>query len=61
MKIDDFQKIISHIKDEIKTTQYKVLVQNNIDLISMYFRLGKILNDNYKYGNKFIDEVSKNL
>lgn len=61
MKMDDFQKIISHIKDEIKTTQYKVLVQNNIDLISMYFRLGKILNDNYKYGNKFIDEVSKDL
>lgn len=27
----------------------------------MYFRLGKILNDNYEYGNKFIDEVSKNL
>lgn len=27
----------------------------------MYFRLGKILNDNYKYGNKFIDEVSKDL
>jgi hypothetical protein len=27
----------------------------------MYFRLGKILNDNYEYGNKFIDEVSKDL
>ena len=27
----------------------------------MYFRLGKILSDNYKYGNKFIDEVSKDL
>ena len=57
----DFKDIISNIKDEIKTTQYKVAVQSNISLISMYFRLGKILNDNYKYGNRFIDEVSKDL
>ena len=57
----DFKTIINDIKQEIKNTQYKVAVENNISLISMYFRLGKILNDNYEYGNKFIDEVSKNL
>ena len=57
----DFKDIINDIKQEIKSTQYKVAVQSNISLISMYFRLGKILNDNYKYGNKFIDEVSKDL
>lgn len=27
----------------------------------MYFKLGKILNDNYKYGNKFIDYISREL
>jgi len=57
----DFKVIINNIKQEIKNTQYKVAVENNISLISMYFKLGKILNDNYEYGNKFIDEVSKNL
>ena len=57
----DFKDIINDIKQEIKSTQYKVAVQSNISLISMYFRLGKILSDNYKYGNKFIDEVSKDL
>ena len=57
----DFKDIINDIKQEIKSTQYKVAVQSNISLILMYFRLGKILNDNYKYGNKFIDEVSKDL
>ena len=58
---NDFKVIINNIKQEIKNTQYKVAVENNISLISMYFKLGKILNDNYEYGNKFIDEVSKNL
>ena len=33
----------------------------NTNLINLYFRLGKILNDNYKYGNKFIDDISREL
>ena len=57
----DFKDIINSIKQEIQKTQYKVAIESNINLISMYFRLGKILNDNYEYGNKFIDEVSKDL
>ncbi len=57
----DFKEIINNIKREIQNTQYKVAIESNINLISMYFRLGKILNDNYEYGNKFIDEVSKDL
>ena len=57
----NFKEIINSIKQEIQKTQYKVAIESNINLISMYFRLGKILNDNYEYGNKFIDEVSKDL
>ena len=57
----DFKEIINSIKQEIQKTQYKIAMESNINLISMYFRLGKILNDNYEYGNKFIDEVSKDL
>lgn len=57
----NFKLIINDIKQEIRNTQYKVAVESNINLISMYFRLGKILSDNFEYGNKFIDEVSKNL
>ena len=51
----DFKDVINNIKQEIQNTQYKVAIESNINLISMYFRLGKILNDNYEYGNKFID------
>lgn len=57
----EFKEIINNIKQEIQNTQYKVAIESNINLISMYFRLGKILNDNYEYGNKFIDEVSRDL
>ena len=35
--------------------------QVNSELILLYFRIGKYLDDNFKYGNKFIDELSHEL
>ena len=57
----DFKIIVNNIKNEIKTTQIKVAIESNKNLINLYFRIGKILCDNYKYGNKFIDAVSREL
>ncbi len=57
----EFREIINNIKKDIKTTQVKVAVQLNNNLIMLYFRLGKILYDNFEYGNKFIDEVAREL
>ena len=56
-----FINIVNEIKNEIKTTQIKVAIEANKNLINLYFKIGKILNDNYKYGNKFIDDVSREL
>lgn len=56
-----FINIVNEIKKEIKTTQIKVAIEANENLINLYFKIGKILNDNYKYGNKFIDDVSCEL
>ena len=57
----NFKQIINDIKLDIKLTQLKTAMQVNYNLINLYFRLGKILYDNYEYGNKFIDEVAKEL
>lgn len=57
----DFKEIIQKIKEDIKTTQIKTVLQANSNLIMLYFRLGKILCKNFKYGNKFIDEISHEL
>lgn len=58
---EDFRSTINSIKNEIRTTQIKVAIETNKSLINLYFKLGKILNDNYKYGNKFIDDISREL
>ena len=57
----EFKIIIDNIKQDIKKTQIKTAVQANQNLIMLYFRLGKILYENFKYGNKFIDEISHEL
>ena len=57
----DFKEIINVIKSDIKESQLKTAIQVNKNLIGLYFRLGKILYDNYEYGNKFIDEVAREL
>ena len=57
----DLKIIIEEIKNDIKSTQITTMFQVNSNLIMLYFRIGKTLNDNFKYGNKFIDELSKEL
>ena len=56
-----FKDVINNIKKEINTTRIKVAIEANKNLIRMYYKLGKILDENFVYGNKFIDEVSREL
>ena len=55
---ENFKNVIFSIKNEIKTTQISTVQQVNKNLIMMYFRIGKILDENSKYGNSFIKNIS---
>ena len=57
----DFKKIIGNIKEEILNAQIKTMQQVNSNLILLYFRLGKIVSENKKYGNNFTKQVSIEL
>ncbi len=58
---EEFKNVIVRIKNEVKSTQIKTAISMNENLINLYFNLGKIINDNYKYGNKFVSEVFREL
>ena len=58
---EDIKEEINKIKNEIKTTNIKIMQQVNSNLIMMYFRIGKILEENSKYGNIFIKNVSHSI
>ena len=56
---DEFKNIVNSIKCEIKSTQINTIQQVNKHLIMMYFRIGKILDENSKYGNSFLNNIAK--
>ena len=58
---DSIVSQIESIKNDILNTRYKILSNANKELITMYFRIGKIISENQKYGSNFINIVSISL
>ena len=59
--INKYKKIFEDIKQEVLKSQYKAMQVVNKELIFMYWHIGKIIVDNSKWGNKFIDNLSIDL
>ncbi len=56
-----FIGIVTDIKNDIRSTRFKILENANRELLCLYFRLGKVIDDNWKYGNSFINQLSIEL
>ena len=52
----DFKDLVLYAKEDILKTRFKVQENANMELIRLYFRLGKIVSENARYGNKFIED-----
>ena len=59
--VSKYKKIFENIRQEILKSQYKAMQVVNKELIFMYWHIGKIIVDNSKWGNKFIDSLSIDL
>ena len=57
----EYKKILMSIKNEILKSQYKAMQVVNVELIYMYWNIGKIVSQNIKWGNKFVDDLSIDL
>ncbi len=51
--------VFEQVKADILQTRSKVLIDANTELLSMYFRIGKVIAENAKYGSNFINELSR--
>ena len=57
----DFKSIILDIKNQINSTQIEIFQNANKSLLKLYYDLGKIIEENSSWGNKFIDELAIEL
>lgn len=58
---DEYFKFWENIKTDIITTRRQILSQANNEVVLMYYRIGKGLIENSKYGNRFIDTLATDL
>lgn len=57
----EFKTVISEIKKQISNTKMEIFQNANMSLLKLYYNLGKIIEENSKWGNKFIDELAVEL
>ena len=56
-----YNDVINSIKQDINKTQLDIMINANISLVNLYYRIGKVLYDNSKWGNKFLDKLAFEL
>lgn len=61
IEIRKYKEILENVKTEILKSQYRAMQIVNKELIFMYWHIGKIILENSKWGNKFIDNLSIDL
>ena len=52
---ENMKYIIKEIKDDIRITQRRIVSNANLELIMLYFRIGKFIAENNGYGKNFIN------
>jgi predicted nuclease of restriction endonuclease-like (RecB) superfamily len=58
---NEYFKILENIKVSIKNAQYKAVLGANREQIILYWNIGKIIIENSKWGNKFIDNLARDI
>ena len=61
MNSDNYFQVLNDIKMRIHNAQYKAVLGANREQIVLYWSIGKVIIDNSQWGNKFIDNLAKDI
>ena len=63
MLINDnkYLSIIETIKSEIEGARFRATISVNSELTMLYYNIGSIINENKSWGNKFIENLAKDI
>jgi len=57
----NYVSVFENIKEQIRMGQHKALLNANREMIYLYWNIGKIIDANSEWGNKFVDNLSKDI
>ncbi|MDR3244061.1 MAG: DUF1016 N-terminal domain-containing protein [Elusimicrobiota bacterium] len=58
---NEYLSIVKDIKTRIKNAQLRAVLSANKELILLYWNIGKIINERKSWGNKFIDNLARDI
>ena len=58
---NEYISVVNDIKTRIRTAQRRVLLSANSELFSLYWNIGKVINENSAWGNKFVENLSRDI
>jgi len=61
MNNNEYFEILEDIKRRIKAAQYKAALEMNREQILLYWNIGRVIIENSKWGNKFIDNLARDI
>lgn len=61
MNDNQYLSIIENIKSKIGNAQFKAAVSVNRELVMLYYNIGLIINENKSWGNKFIENLARDI
>ncbi len=61
MNDNQYLSIVEEIKTKIQTARHTAMIGVNHELIMLYYNIGRTINEHKSWGNKFIDNLSKDI
>jgi len=58
---NEYFDILENIKSQIHAAQYKAVLGANVEMLTLYWNIGKVIIDNIKWGNKFVENLSRDI
>ncbi len=58
---NQYLSVVEEIKNKIQAARYKATVEVNRELIMLYYSIGETINIHKSWGNKFIDNLAKDI
>lgn len=58
---NQYLSVVEEIKNKIQSARYKATVAVNSELVLLYHGIGQTINEHKAWGNKFIDNLSKDI
>jgi len=58
---NEYLEICSDIKNQIRSTQHRAIIGANRGLIMLYWNIGNVINANSEWGNKFIENLARDI